>query len=164
MLARATSIRSVSESMPVRFLALVTSASGILPRTTWVLPPRSRPSFSAMTITSRSLAEPLTPASFLLREEPAWTLRFMFSSPARKHGKHRVAQYQCDCSTPALAVAPAAIWPSSVHAGQLARTPPYEAFREGRLQAGTHEVVLFGGLLVLPRHFTQAHRLQRDFQ
>jgi hypothetical protein len=81
MLARATSIKAVSELMPVRFFALVTRASGILPRTTWVRSPRRSPSLSAMTITSRNLLEcvglfsPMA-AWFFLCEELGWATRF----------------------------------------------------------------------------------------
>src|SRR5208282_3271091 len=105
MLASATSIKSVSESMPVRFFALVTRASGILPRTTWVRSPRSSPSFSAMTITSRNLLERIglsspTPPCLLLREELDWATRFMTYLPGNSLHRHfRVAQYQLHCST-----------------------------------------------------------------
>src|SRR5271169_677853 len=105
MLASATSIRSVSESIPLRFFALVTSASGILPRTTWVRSPRSSPSFSAMTITSRNLLERIglsspAPPCLLLREELDWATRFMTYLPANSLQRHfRVAQYQLYCST-----------------------------------------------------------------
>src|SRR5271167_3957948 len=106
MLASATSIRSVSESIPLRFFALVTSAFGILPRTTWVRSPRSSPSFSAMTITSRNLLERTAPPSsmtacFLLRAELDWTPRFT-THPPRKTARitiFGVAQYQYNCST-----------------------------------------------------------------
>src|SRR5271157_141894 len=105
MLASATSIRSVSESMPVRFFALATRASGILPRTTWVRSPRNSPSFSAMTITSRSLLERMglsfnTPACFLLREELDWAPRFttyLLGNGLHRH--FRVAQKKQYCST-----------------------------------------------------------------
>jgi hypothetical protein len=75
--------------MPVRFFALVTRASGILPRTTWVRSPRSSPSFSAMTITSRNLLERMglsspMPASFLLREDLDGAPRFTNYLPGNR--------------------------------------------------------------------------------
>src|SRR5271169_943278 len=105
MLASATSIRSVSESIPVRFFALVTRASGILPRTTRVRSPRNSPSSSAMTITSRNLRERVglsspTPPCLLLREERDGATRFMTYLPGNRLHRHfRVAHYQSDCST-----------------------------------------------------------------
>src|SRR5258708_26913578 len=68
MLANASSMRSVSETTPVRFFACATRALGILPRTTWSLSPRNRPCSSAMTITSRSLPGPLTLVHFPILE------------------------------------------------------------------------------------------------
>src|SRR5579884_583364 len=84
-------MRSVSEAIPVRFFALVTRARGILPRITCVLSPASRPSLSAMVITSRSFVErgafkrPLCP-----RRDLTW--RFMEQVLL-------VAQNNINCST-----------------------------------------------------------------
>jgi len=85
-------MRSVLEVIPVRFFALDTKASGILPRTISVRSPRNKPSCSAITITSLSLREPRTRARPFFRGERIWVLRFIITPD-------RVAHILKYCST-----------------------------------------------------------------
>src|SRR5437667_10672781 len=94
MLANASSMRSVSETTPVRFFACATRALGILPRTTWFLSPRNRPCSSAMTITSRSLPDPLLLVPFPILELADRAARFILFS---QH--YSVAHTGLHCST-----------------------------------------------------------------